>query len=70
MRILKAPMLTIGVISIAFVPLQRIPCLVVKAYLLIYAARGRPASMTGIQVRSRWISSPGKTLIIRAIPRR
>ena len=70
MRILKAPMLTIGVISIAFISRQRIPCLVVKAYLLIRAACGRPALMTEIQVRNRWISSPGKTLITRAIPRR
>lgn len=70
MSILKAPMITIVVISIAFVSLQRIPCLVVKAYLLIRAACRRPASMTGIQVRNRWISSPGKTLITKAIPRR
>lgn len=40
--------MTIGVISIAFVSLQRIPCVVVEAFLLIRAACGRPASMTGV----------------------
>ncbi|MHB9098344.1 MAG: hypothetical protein ACYC5X_11060 [Syntrophales bacterium] len=44
--ILKALPMTIGVISIAFVSLQGIPCVVVEAFLLFRAARRKPASMT------------------------
>ena len=62
--------MTIGVISIAFVSLQRIPCVVVEAFLLIRAACGRPASMTGFEFRDRWISSPGKAFITTAGLRR
>ena len=68
--ILKALPMTIGFISIAFVSLQRIPCVVVEAFLLIRAACGRPASMTRIQVRNRWISSPGKVFITTTGARR
>ncbi len=38
--------MTIGFISSAFISLQRIPRLVVKAFLLFRAARRKPASMT------------------------
>jgi hypothetical protein len=68
-RILKALMMTTEVISIAFVSLQRIPCVVMKASLLIRAACGRPASMKAIQFLNRWISSPVEALISAAAPR-
>jgi len=37
--------MTIGIISSAFVSLQRVPCLVMRAFLLGRAAGGQPASM-------------------------
>lgn len=42
---LKAPPMTIGIISSAFVSLQRVPCLVMGAFLLSRAAGGQPASI-------------------------
>ena len=42
---LKAPPMTIGIISSAFVSLQRVPCLVMRAFLLRRATGGQLASM-------------------------
>lgn len=42
---LKAPPMTIGIISSAFVSLKRVPCLVMRAFMLSRAAGGQLASM-------------------------
>ena len=58
----KAPPMTIGVVSSAFVSLQRIPCLVVEAFLLFRAARRKPASMTEMKFENGWIGGTGEAL--------
>ena len=57
---LKAPPMTIGIISSAFVSLQRVPCLVMRAFLLGRAAGGQPASMAESQYGNGRIGGTGE----------
>ena len=62
--------MTIGFISSAFISLQRVPRLVVEAFLLFRAARRKPASMTEMEFENGWIGGTGEALVSAATLRR